>query len=62
MQMSTLSKVNESGDSVHKLTTFEREGKKKKKKVLHWESPASSFKLSCSLFVGKPSQCSTAAH
>lgn len=53
MQMSTLSKVNESGDSVHKLTTFEREGKK---------SPASSFKLSCSLFVGKPSQCSTAAH
>lgn len=31
MQMSTLSKVNESGDSVHKLTTFEREGKKKKK-------------------------------
>lgn len=26
MQMSTLSKVNESGDSVHKLTTFEREG------------------------------------
>lgn len=59
MQMSTLSKVNESGDSVHKLTTFEREGGKK---VLHWESPASSFKLSCSLFVGKPSQCSTAAH
>lgn len=33
MQMSTLSKVNESGDSVHKLTTFEREGKKKKKSV-----------------------------
>lgn len=29
MQMSTLSKVNESGDSVHKLTTFEREEKKK---------------------------------
>lgn len=28
MQMSTLSKVNESGDSVHKLTTFEREEKK----------------------------------
>lgn len=34
MQMSTLSKVNESGDSVHKLTTFEREGKKKKSVAL----------------------------